>query len=179
MATTTRSRGQQTALDMVRSLSLVGVVIAALLLVTWRPQPDPITVLDPAPVLAAVRSAVDTPVYGPVGLPPGWRCTSARWEPTEKSRPVPVWFSGYVTPADTFASLAQAATTTATFRTEQTGGGSPVGEVRIGTQTWQRYEVPGGDQLSLVLPTAGGTTVVSGSASWADLEFFAGSLRAG
>jgi len=53
---------------MVRSLALVLLAVAVLLVLTWRPQPDAVKVVDPTPVLVQARIEAPYPVLYPEGL---------------------------------------------------------------------------------------------------------------
>ena len=156
----------QTVGDMTRSLIVVLAVVAAILLVTWRPQPDAVKVVDVEPFVSAVGTQAD---FGAVRLPAeltGYRPTSARWEPTSESDGLPVWFVGYVMPNEQYLQVSQSRAASVDYLREQTAGGALTGSVDIDGVTWQRYETP--DRRSLVLADDA-TTVVSGTASWDDL----------
>lgn len=159
------ARLRQTVTDMVRSLALVLGVVAVVLLITLRPQPDPVHVIDPTPTLLTARAQAAYPVLYPAGLDAGWRPTSARWQPTDASTPDPAWHVGFVTPDDEYAQVGQSATTSAAYVIEQTSGGRPAGS----NGTWQRYD-NGNGTLSLVRVDGGVTLVISGTATWEVLE---------
>lgn len=170
------ARMRKTVVDMVRSLVVVMVVVGAILLVTWRPQPDAVRIVDPQPTLAIARAQADYPVLAPSDLSQEWRPTSVRWQPTEGSLPEVAWHLGVVTPDDQYVQLAQSATTSAGFIPEQTQFGRPVDGGVVG---WQRYEVTGAGGVStrsMVTVVDGVTVIVSGTADWPELEAFASSL---
>lgn len=170
------ARLRQTVTDMVRSLALVLGVVAVVLLITLRPQPDPVHVIDPTPTLAAARATAPYPVLYPAGLGDDWRPTSARWQPTEGSAPDPAWHVGFVTPGDAYAQVGQSATQNPAYVREQTLGGQPVGMKAIGaTGEWQQYDNGDGTR-SLMRVDAGVTVVVSGTADWVTLENLAARL---
>lgn len=168
-------RMRQTIGDMVRSMALVLVVVGAILLVTWRPSPEAVKVIDVTSVLALAQSTATFPLSSPMGLADGWRPTSARFEPTEKSVPDPVLHIGYVTPADAYAQVSQSTNRTAAYSAEQTDSGRPVGSATIGSDTWEKWER--GDRRSLVRSDAEVLTIVSGGAAWDELTVLAASLK--
>ena len=170
------ARLRQTIADMVRSMAVVLAVVGAILLVTWRPQPDPVREVEVGPVLALARSEAAFPVMVPVGLQ-GYRPTSARWEPTAASGQVPAWHVGYVTDQTQYVQLSQAATTEPRFIREQTGGATPVGTVMIDGIAWEQQASDGG--LALVRIVDGVSTVVTGTVPLAELEGVVRSLREG
>lgn len=169
-------RMRQTVRDMVISMGVVLAIVAVFLAVTWRPtSQDPVRVVDPAPVVALAAGQADFTVEAPTGLAAGWRATSARWEPTEKSGAVPVLHIGYVTPSEQYAQVTQAKIDYAPYLAEQTVNGVASGPQQIGAGTWVRMD--SGTDRSLVLTADGVTTVVRGSADWAELTELAASLR--
>ena len=164
------ARLRQSVTDMVRSLALVLGAVAVIMLITWRPSPDPVRVVDPTPVLIGARIEAGYPVLYPDALSPEWRPTSVRWEITEASMPAPAWHLGFVTPADTYAQIGQSATDNQSYVTSQIGNTEPADA----WQGWQRYVGP--DQRALLRVDDGVTVIVSGTAEWPDLEFLASRL---
>jgi hypothetical protein len=161
------ARLRQTVRDMLLSLAVVFAAIAAILLITWRPAPDPVRVIDPTPTLALARAQAEYPVLYPADLDAAWRPTSARWEITPASEPDPAWHVGFVTPEDAYAQVGQSATDDATYVAEQVGQAEPAGE----WQGWLRYEST--DQRALVRVDGGVTIVVSGTAPWPTVQLLA------
>jgi len=159
--------------DLVLSLAVVGLFVAFLFVVVWRPSPDPVRTVDPAPVLLSAREQAGYPVYAPTGLTGNWRATSARFEADGDAT---VWFLGYVTPDDQYIAVAQTDGDAKNFIEEQTLDGSPDGEMTVDGQVWQRYTTT--DQRSLVRSSDGSTVVVTGSVSYEQLADFAGRLSA-
>lgn len=179
-----KPRMSRTVRDMVWSLAVVLVVVAAILLVTKRPAPDPIRVVDYAGALAMARAQADYPVLAPVRLGPDWRATSARWEPTAATGSVPAWHLGMIAPDGSYVQVAQAETAAGggddrEYVAEQTAGGQAAGTATIAGRTWDRREAADPAQRSLVSTADGVTVVVTGTAAWDTLEAFAGSLQGG
>ena len=165
----------QTVGDMVRSLLVVLAVVAVVMILAWRPDPEPVKVVDIAPAVSLAGMTADFPVLVPTGLPDGWRATSARWEPTQESGPDPVLHIGYVTPADSYAQVSQSAAASTGYLDEQTDRGREVGTAEIAASRWVRAE--SADRRSLVRQDRGVTTVVSGNASWDELTQLVASLE--
>lgn len=161
------ARLRQTVRDMVLSLAVVLAAIAVIMLITWRPTPDPVRVIDPAPELTLARAQAEYPVLYPADLDAAWRPTSARWEITPTSEPDPAWHVGFVTPEDAYAQLGQSATDDESYIAGQVGAAEPAGE----WQGWLRYDSP--DQRALVRVQEGVTVVVSGTAPWPTLQVLA------
>lgn len=166
-------RTQRGLRDLILSIAVVGVFVAFLFAVVWRPSPDPVRTVDPAPVLLSAREQSGYPVYAPTGLSGDWRATSARFEAEGDAT---VWFLGYVTPEDQYVAVAQTDGDAEDFIEEQTLEGVPDGEVSVAGDVWQRYSTP--DQRSLVRTADGSTVVVTGSVSYEQLADFAGRLSA-
>lgn len=152
---------------MVLSLVVVLAAIGAVMAVTWRPAPDAVRVIDPAPVLALARAQAPYPVLYPADLDRSWRPTSARWEITPTSIPESAWHLGLVTPEDQYAQIGQTASTSEAYLLDQVGRGEPTGE----WEGWQRYE--SAETRALVRVVDGVTIIVSGTAAWPALEFLA------
>ena len=111
--------------------------------------PDPIRVVDPAPVVALAAATADFPLQAPAGLAEGWRPTSARWESTVESGAVPVLHIGYVTPEDQYAQVTQSTVDDPSYLKEQTSSGRPVGTTStVDGRSWDRWE--GDKRRSLV-----------------------------
>jgi hypothetical protein len=166
--------------DIVRSMGIVGGIIAVVLLVTWRPQPDPVREIDAAPVAAVAAARADFSVLYP-RTPAGWRATTARFEPTRESGDDPVWFNGWVTPEQQYAAVIQSRAGNARFIAEQTIDGVPAGDAPASPGTavggWQPYLSADGTQRSYVLVEDDLTTVVTGTIGWEDLAAFAAMLE--
>ena len=153
---------RQTVADMVRSLAVVLGAVALVLLVTWRPQPDAVKVVDVAPFAALATEQAPFPI---LQIPlDGYQPTSARWQPTLESDEAPVWFVGYVTPSGEYLQISQSTATATTFIEEQTAAGTPGEVVDIDGVPWQRYEQP--ERRSLVQFGEDGVTIISGTDGW-------------
>ena len=159
--------------DLILSLAVVGIFVAFLFAVVWRPSPDPVRTVDPAYQLQVAREQATFDVLAPVGLSDQGKPTSARFEAGDGDSTV--WFLGYVTPEQQYIAVAQTDGDAEQFIEEQTLEGSPDGERQIAGQTWQQYV--SGDQRSLVRSDPRGTTVVTGTVSYEQLQSFVERLR--
>lgn len=160
--------------DMVWSMAVVLGVVALLLVVTWRPQPDPIRVVDGTPALEFAALQSEVPVLAPTGLGPDWRLTSARWEPTPESAREPVLHFGYVTPGEQYAQVTQSIATDPAYLREQTDGGRVTGSRVVAGREWEQRESD--RRRSLVGSVDGSTVIVTGTAEWTELELLLTSL---
>ena len=173
-----RRRSFGSAADMVRSLVVVGVLVALILVLTPRTHEEQVREVPWAQTYGQAVITAGYPLYGPSPLPSGWRATSART--SQPAGTTLAWHVGFVTPKDRYVALEQRDGDGAAFVSDVTERGRLLGTVRIGGRTWQRLTSHSGDDSvrSLVLPAAASTVVVSGSGSFAELRSLAESLRA-
>ena len=176
-----RRRGVASALDIVRSMGVVLLLVAVVALITLRPSGgDEIRVIEYADDLASARVAAPYAVLAPTGLE-GYRATSVRFTPTESGT---VWHVGFVSPLEEYVGLDQTDGPAAAFVDDLTESAAPVGgsdgSVELGGRTWERYDEGGdtdGERVrGLVTEEAGATTLVSGTADWSELEAMAAAL---
>lgn len=160
------ARMRQTVGDMVRSLAVVLGVIGLIMLLTWRPNPDPVREVDPLPQFSLASGQADFTVVVPQVQ--GLRATSVRWEPTQYSQEEPVWHVGYVTVGDEFLKITQSATTSEKFLNNELLGANAEGEKSISNESWMVFEGPNLRALVNVTPEV--TTVVSGTVTLPELE---------
>jgi hypothetical protein len=173
-----RTRLRQTARDMVLSM----LVVLGAVLVLWLPfrhdsGGDAVATVDPASVIAGARAAEPWPVLAPIGLPTGWRCTSARI--SQAADGLDIVHLGYLSPTSTYVGLEQSATKVTGFVRESTLKGDEQGTVDVAGSTWTTYENADKTHRSLVRRDDPATYVVVGSGPYDQLEQFAGTLRAG
>jgi hypothetical protein len=162
--------------SMVLSLGVVLVIVVGLLLLVPRvssvSQP-------PVDVTLGARAAAEQVSFVPAvpqGLPATWRATSVRT--TTAIGDVLTWHAGFVTPSGQYAAFEQGAKVPVRWVLNQSGRGAAQGTQDVGAVTWQRYVNPTKTQNALVHARADGvTTVVTGTASFADLGVLAASLR--
>lgn len=159
--------------DLVLSMAVVGLFVAFLFAVVWRPAPEAVKVVDPKLQLEAARAQASYEVLAPVGLSGDWKPTSARYEADADGSST--WFLGYVTPDQRYVALAQTDGPEDEFVKTQTLDGTPDGQRDIDAQQWRQYL--SGDQRSLVRTQDGTTTIVTGTVTYDDLTSFVGRLR--
>ena len=168
--------------DMIRSMAVVLAVVGAILLVTWRPQPDPVREVSLEPLVTFASSQADFPVLVVQGdLQP----TSVRWEPTEASDGEMVWHVGYVTSDDQYLQLSQSSADSDLYVAEQTLDGVPLADAtnvptlvqQLTSEGWVPLETTAVEpRRSLVRTSDGSTTILSGTGSWSELAVAAQEL---
>ncbi|MGW7385663.1 DUF4245 domain-containing protein [Streptomyces sp. NPDC054794] len=165
---------QKTVRDMILSLGLIG--IAAGVIYLFIPHDDHAPELkrvDYRVELLTARRAASYPVAAPEGLSKDWKATSVRFQGADFDR----WHLGFQNPDGDYVQVEQSTQKRVEFieAASQGGTASKVTQ-RIGDHTWTRYT--GGRYEALVLEdTPGSTTVVAGTASFAQLTRMAEALK--
>lgn len=162
---------------MARSMALVLLVVAIVVLLTVRANPhQKVQQVDYSVQLQQARLAAAYDVLAPVGLGDRWKATSARGDNVEG---VVTWHLGLVTPAEHYAAVEQSDGPVPLFLDDFVAGASKFGVVTIGGVRWQRLEGGKPEQRALLLRGRGVTTMVTGSATFSELRTLASSLRGG
>lgn len=160
---------------MIRSMLVVLAVVGAILLVTWRPQPEAVREVALEPIVTLAANQAEFPILVIDG---DVRPTSVRWEATAASEGVPVWHVGYVTADEEYVQVSQASVDSQAYVAEQTAEGVIVDDASqlppAVRDLMARGWVPllGEDaepRRSLLRTSDGATTILSGSGSWSDL----------
>jgi hypothetical protein len=158
-------------------LSLGLVMIAGFVMYLFIPHDDTapdVKRVDYRVELLTARRAASYPVAAPEGLPAEWKATSVRFDGADSD----AWHLGFQTPDDEYVQVEQSARVKRSeFIDEATQGARKTEKTeRLAGRTWTRYT--DGRYDALVLESAdGSTTVVAGTASWAELTRMAESLK--
>lgn len=175
-----KPRGQETVGDAVRSLVVLGGILAVVVGVFTATGPDEQLppAVDYSHQLQVARQQFDYPVLAPDPLPSGWRATSveAGSESTGDR-----WRLGMLTDTEQYIGLQQSDGEVQGFLAETLGSYEKEGNSRVGGQTWQRwYETADDDNPyhALVLEANGAATIVIGTVGYSELEDFVGVLSA-
>ncbi|MEU9247213.1 DUF4245 domain-containing protein [Streptomyces shenzhenensis] len=165
---------QKTVRDMILSLALIGLAAGFIyLLVPHDDHAPDIQRVDYRVELLTARRAASYPVAAPQGLPGTWKATSVRFQGENGDR----WHLGYQTPDGQYVQVEQSTQKRADFIDDATQGASATKTTeKIGDRSWTHYT--GGRYDALVLDaTTGSTTVVAGTASFAELTKMAAALK--
>ncbi len=168
-----RRRGRETALDMLRSLGIVMLIVVPLWFLAQPNSGDAkkIRVVDPAADVTAFHQAAPAlPV--PTTPPSGWQATSSTLQPGTLR-------IGWVVPGDTYAEYAASTATAATFLPTITGDAQQIGTADVAGVAWRELR-DGAGHTSFVREVGGGTVVVGGereTASPAQLRLLAAAVR--
>jgi Protein of unknown function (DUF4245) len=151
-------------------------IAAVAVLLTPRPSTDLAVPVSYRSDLSALKQIATYPVIAPQRLPARWQPVSSRL--TGHRGGLVSWHLGFVTPSGLLASLEESNERPAEFIRRMTNSGNLLAPVFYGGAEWARRWRPDKGQRSLYHSTPGGpTVVVTGNASWADLETLLGSLR--
>jgi hypothetical protein len=159
-----------------RALIPLMFVVGLLVVLTWPrgTRGDGIHVVDTVGPIAAAREAAGFDVPAPDGLASGWRPTSTEFVPSGDNHGASFRI-GYVTPSGEFAEFL-ASDDAPPAVTAQYGPITGDGSADIGGQKWSKYVTS--KNRTLFARTSGRVTVVvTGSATDADLQTLAGSLK--
>ncbi|NEA38930.1 DUF4245 domain-containing protein [Streptomyces sp. SID11385] len=165
--------GKQTVRDMILSLGVIVAIAAGIwIFVPHDDSKDPVKRVDYRVELATAQRAAAYPVAAPEGLPKTWKPTSVRYRAEDGD----AWHLGYLDPHEKYVAVEQSTKDPAEFIESVTQEARKAGAATsINGREWQPYK---GDRYdALVLREGKSTTVVTGSASPAQLKAFAAALR--
>ena len=166
---------QGSVANMVRSLLVIGAIMAVLALMFPRVQPE-VPDIDVTETAQQVEQSTGWPISAPRDLPEGWTPTRAQY--LRSTDGLMTWQAAYETPAGDYAAVQETVDATDAWVTQQVNRSPRVGEVEIAGSSWEQYDRSGKVQRSLVRRGGPGevTTVVTGTASWEELRSFVESL---
>ncbi|MFJ6212745.1 DUF4245 domain-containing protein [Streptomyces sp. NPDC092296] len=167
-------RGRQTVRDMVLSLLAICAVAAAVYVFIPHSEGKGVETVSYSVDLATARRAAPYPVLAPEGLPQQWRATSVRYSADDEGHAT--WHLGFLTPSGSYAAVEQSDDSAGGLVRAQVKGGRPDGSASVDGRPWDRYR---GDHYRALVRSTGttGTTMVTGSASYGELEQLAQALH--
>lgn len=180
-----RRHGLETAADMARSMGLVLVVVAFVVVLVngGRPEPDPVRAVDfSAAARAAAAKIPPFVVARPDAAPAGWRATSARLR--DGAGGVVTWELGFVTGGEPerYVGLQQVggpADAVDAAVADLLEGFVADGTSRVAGRAWERLVAAGGEPPERVLlwrPDAGEAVLLLTTGDEALLAELAGRL---
>lgn len=170
------TKRKQSVRGAVLSLGVIGLVagIVYLLFIPHDDHAPDLKRVDYRVELITARRAAAYPVAAPEGLSESWKATSVRYE----GDPYSAWHLGFQDPEGQYVAIEQSTQKAQAFIDDASQGAHATKVTQsIGEQTWQRYT--GGRYDALVLQDKGATTVVTGTASFAQLTKMAEALKTG
>lgn len=173
---------RESLLDMGRSLGLMAVIMAVVLLATpargliFPDRNDRMPATDYSGVVQGFGQVTHRPAFAPVGLPRSWRANAANLTgsgPRDERLHV-----GFVTPGSRYAGVDETTGVGAALIADVLGkrGATVTGTTTIDGVTWQLRTSDRGER-SLTRDVDGLTIVVTGDARAADLDRLCASLR--
>lgn len=171
------SYAQGSVANMLRSILVIGAIMALFVILVPRLQPDHSGV-DVVETARQLQESAGLPVSAPADLPDGWVATRAEYR--RGADDLMTWHALYETPSGGVVALNQTAAATDTWVRQTVNRTERTGEVDLDGTTWQQHEREGTrPQRSFVDQRDGDllSTVVTGDAPWDDLETFVRSLR--
>lgn len=172
-------RGRESISDMVRSLGLVAVVIAAtLIFVPGLLHPNKsqrFAGVDYTDYVVGFRQLTGKVALRPYSLPYGWKSNAASLTGTKTTAHLHI---GWAAPGGHFAGLEESVTDPAAFVSSTLGVpmNAPTNTVVIGDEKWQTL-TSGRGEYSLTRARAGVIFVITGSATEAQLRLLAEALQ--
>ncbi|WP_327285763.1 MULTISPECIES: DUF4245 domain-containing protein [unclassified Streptomyces] len=166
-------KGKQTVWDMVRSLAVIGVVVAGIyIFVPHDENADPTRVVDYRVETLTARRAAPYPVAAPVGLPAEWRATSVTFD----RKAANAWHLGFLDPQEQYVAIEQSSDASGKHLAAVTRQAKATGQTQqVGDLAWERWE--GEKYDALVRQEQGYATVVTGTATFEDLGKMAAALE--
>lgn len=173
-----KQRGKQTVRDMLISLAVI--LLAAWVMYLFIPHDedqDPVRPVSYRVELDSARRAAPYPVAAPVGLPDGWRATSVTFQGDGSG--AADWHLGFLSPEDEYAAVEQSdAERPAKFIRDVTQGAEKSERTQqVEGDAWVRYQGEKYDALVRTDEEQAVTTVVTGTAGFAELGELAGALQ--
>lgn len=174
-----QQRGKTTSGDLLKSLFLVGGLVAAIVIAFNVMSPDrrvPERV-DYSGALELVREEYPYDVVVPEPVPDGWRATSIAHPSDETGNR---WRLGFISDDDGFVGIEQSDGEIQSYLLQRLDGFEPAGTTTIDGAEWDRMEqTSGGNDLALVRTAGGVVTIVRGTEEYGTLGEFASRLSSG
>ncbi len=162
--------------NLVRSMLVIIGFVAVLVAIVPRISQVDQPAVDAASVVSDAVTQSGLALEAPVGLPAGWKATSARYG--KSTDDIVTWQGGWTTPDGGFVALRQAKAVSSKWIAQATTQGVVDGSVNAAGRTWEkRYDSAHGT-TSLVDEHEGAlSTVVAGTAPLSDVLLFTNALR--
>ncbi|MGV9265160.1 DUF4245 domain-containing protein [Kitasatospora sp. NPDC003701] len=170
-------RSRQSVRDMVLSMLAVGLVVwVGYLFLPHDAGGDGVRTVEYKVAAASAKRAAPYPLLSPEGLSDKWRATSVKYDPAVLGGGRGnSWHLGFVTPSGQYAAVEQSDIARDALVGSLVAGGKPDGSAEVAGQAWER--VQGGKSRALTLQSGGGTTVLTGTASYEELAELAQALK--
>ncbi|MEV7022819.1 DUF4245 domain-containing protein [Kitasatospora sp. NPDC093558] len=170
-------RGRQSVRDMVLSMLAVGgVVWVGYLFLPHDADSVPPHKVEYRVEAATAKRAAPYKLVAPEGLSDKWRATSVSYQPAALSNGKGnAWHLGFVTPSGQYAAVEQSDVPKDSLLSDKVDGAKPDGTADVAGRTWDR--VQGTKARALTSQDGGGTTLLTGTASYDELAELAQALK--
>ncbi|WP_443732203.1 DUF4245 domain-containing protein [Streptomyces montanisoli] len=169
-----RRRGNRSVSGMILSLLVIGAAVAVIytFFIPHNDKATPVKRVDYRVELITARRAAPYPVAAPVGLSKAWKPTSVTYQQDKGA----AWHIGFLDPQGQYVAIEQSTAPAKEYVTSVSQNATNTGKTqRVGGEEWQRWK---GDHYdALVRKTGKATTVVTGTAPYADLAKMAAALH--
>ncbi|TQL47297.1 uncharacterized protein DUF4245 [Homoserinimonas aerilata] len=137
-------RENQTSLNLIAALLVSLAVVAVIVVMVVRPDPEPREPVDYDTIASQLQPGFETTIVSPT-LPPGWEANSAR---TEKGADgVASWYIGFVTPGSEFVAMTQGIDANPTWLAAQLDGARMTGSETVDGVRWDVYDQRGAEDV--------------------------------
>ncbi|MER6396600.1 DUF4245 domain-containing protein [Kitasatospora sp. NPDC001603] len=170
-------RSRQSVRDMVLSMLAVGLVVwVGYLFLPHDAGGDGVRTVEYKVAAASAKRAAPYPLLAPEGLSDKWRATSVKYDPASLGGGRGnCWHLGFVTPAGQYAAVEQSDIAPGSLVGSLVADGKPDGSSEVAGRVWERIQ--GGKSRALTFQSGGGTTVLTGTASYEELAELAQALK--
>ena len=161
------------AVNMIRSLLVVGALVALLVAIVPRVNNVSQPPVDVAGTARQVAADTGWPIEVPDDLPDGWKATSVRY--VRSTDGLITWHAGYQSPSGNYVAIEQTKDATQEWVSAQTNRARQTGERQVGDRTWGTYVRSGKVQNSLVHRAERPdqlTTIITGTGTFDELTAF-------
>lgn len=163
-------------------LGMIVLIVGVMAFVVNGRQKEHIPSVDYTADAISLSEIAPYRTYAPEGLPEDWIPTSSRLEtggtpPGEEPTGPVRWTLGFATPQDRHAAFSISDADPDEFVAEVSRNGGPDGESTVDGRVWERLYNEAEEERALVLRNDDATLVVSGGASYEELETLAGALE--
>src|SRR6185312_14558525 len=117
-----------TVANMLRSLLVIGVIVAALIAIVPRVNSVSQPPVDVGGVAVEVAKDSGWPIEAPQGLPHGWEATSVRY--VRSTDGLMTWHAGYQSPDGNYVAIEQTKDATDTWVSAQTNRARVTGQTQ-------------------------------------------------
>ncbi|WP_190214537.1 DUF4245 domain-containing protein [Kitasatospora indigofera] len=177
MAGKSSMRGRQTVRDMVLSMVAIGGVVAVGYAFMPHSEGDGVHAVEYRAAASSAKRDAPFPLLSPEGLPEKWKATSVEYRDGSRAgnNGHNTWHLGFVTPSGQYAAVEQSDAPRADVLAAMVAGAEADGTATVDGASWDK--VQGRKARALAVQAGNATTLVTGTASYEELEQLADALK--